>query len=125
MRTLAILLGLLLAGPAWAQKCPGSNASLSFTLPAPMSFAVYDFYNTPLPGLPAGVLTVLWQATQATTAFVNVPQTTASSFQTASNQTQFYQTRILNSYHSLLIEQGQPNQNCPLLGPDGVAPWTR
>jgi len=127
MRTV-LALALLWAAPALAQRCPGSNQSWSFSLQPPQQFAVYDLTNAP-PGAPAGLTTVLWPVgpttTNSTIAFVNVPQTIVQQWQVAGNTYTFYQQRIYPVYHALLIEQGQPFQNCPLCGPDGVCPWTK
>jgi len=127
MRTLAFLAALLWTSHALAQACPGSNQSWSFTLQPPQQFAVYDLTNAP-PGKPAGLMTALWPVpytTNSTMAFVNVPQSIAQQWQVASNTYTFYQQRVLPVYRALLIEQGQPWQNCPMCGPDGVCPWTR
>jgi len=117
---LAALLALL-CGPAMAQQtqCPGSNQSWSFTLPAPMQFAVYDLLG--IPGVSPGMLSVLYLNRSGET-FFGVPQATAQRFQQAANQQQFYSQQIKPVYHEMLLLQGS---NCPLLTSTPGALWTK
>lgn len=113
---------LLLATPAVAQtqaQCPGSNASWSFTLPAPMQWAFYDLI--PPPGVAVGLVSVVYTNRTAET-FLGVPQTVPQKWQVSSNPTQFFNVQIKPVYHELLLN---PGSNCPLLNPGGNALWTK
>lgn len=128
MIRLAALLALL-CGPAMAQQtqCPGSNQSWSFSLPAPMQWAVFDLsvppgaQPNPLSRIPTGLLSILYQDRTALT-FIGVPQTVAQAFQTSSNQTNFFTRQVAPVYHELLLLQGS---NCPLLTSQPGVLWSK
>lgn len=122
MRGIYAALLLLLTSHAWAQSlCPGSVSSWSTSLPSPMAFATYDLTNNP-PGLPNGVLTVVFQNPTATMVYVAVPQLTSTSWGLKAYSYQYYTGAISPVYHSTLVYVGT---NCPVLGVSGYAVWTQ
>jgi len=111
---------------AFAQtQCPGSNASFSGSLPAPLQFFTYDLIQ--YPNTPSGILTVVGATT--VDIFVGVPQNVAQNLQYAKNQTQFYTNSILPVYHQLFVINTATvivkNSNCPLQTTTPGFLWTR
>lgn len=100
-------------------QCPGSSASWSFSLPAPMQWAFYDLF--PPTGVPGGLVSVV-NADKTAETFLGVPQTVPQQWQVSSNPTQFFNVQIKPVYHELLLVEGS---KCPLLNPGGNAVWTK
>ena len=107
----ALLAALLaLAAPAHA-TCPHMTDGWAQTWSGPIQSASYDRY--------AQVL-YLVSATQTVAAFSGVPFGVMQSLTRAQNPYQFYATRILNTYHQVLITE---KENCPVLTEDGLYVW--
>ena len=108
----------LLAAPAWAQQCPGSNASWSVAVPSPAQFVVYDLESRR--GIPPGLFTVLYNNRSAET-FFGVPGSVAQSVARSASPLQRIAVTVRPVYHSLLLLQPS---NCPLETSLGAL-WTR
>jgi hypothetical protein len=96
------------------QAPPQSIQAWSFALPPPMQWATFDLFpNLPIPAL----LSIIYLDGRVDT-YVGVPQPTATAFEFAANQTQFFENNIRHVYPQALLVS---KTNFPItLGQGGV-----